>query len=78
MLRSKHRDFQKYADSVIAQSNILMPALVGTSMALPLMGKVFDSYGYTFSTVAPSIVLILSLWIPILQNRALFKKGRLD
>ena len=65
---------KKYAEVEIAKSSILTPALTGTAMAVILMGKVFQSHGYSFNTISPSILLLVCLWWHFFQSMSLFKK----
>lgn len=57
-------DYKKYAERVEQRSGILTFAALGTSMALLLTGKALQTDGYTFLTVVPFILLIISLWWP--------------
>lgn len=71
-------DYQKYAETEIMKSNVLVPALTGTAMALILMDKVFHYHGYSFSTILPSILLLFCLWYPFFQSLSQFKNQKAD
>ena len=50
-----------------SKGNFLTTALVGTSMAFILMGKVIGAHGYSFFTVSPAVLLLFCLWWPFLS-----------
>ena len=60
-------DYKKQAEQIEKKSSLLVSALTGSAMALILFGKVFESHGYTFLTIVPSILLVIvyggPLWI---------------
>ena len=66
-------DYKKQAEQIENKSSLLVSALTGSGMALILFGKVFESHGYTFLTIVPSILLVICLWWPFVDSRVLFK-----
>ena len=66
-------DYKKQAEKIEKKSSLLVSALTGSGMALILFGKVFESHGYTFLTIVPSILLVICLWWPFVDSRVLFK-----
>ena len=66
-------DYKKQAEQIEKKSSLLVSALTGSGMALILFGKVFESHGYTFLTIVPSILLVIYLWWPFVDSRVLFK-----
>ena len=67
-------DYKKQAEQVEKKSSLLVSALTGSGMALILFGKVFESHGYTFLTIVPSVLLIICLWWPLVDSRERFKR----
>ena len=65
-------DYNKQEELEAKKGDILTSALVGTAMALIIMGMAFESYGYTFGTIAPSVLLIFCLWWPFFQSKNYF------
>ena len=67
-------DFKKQAEKIEKKSSLLVSALTGSGMALILFGKVFESHGYTFLTIVPSVLLVTCLWWPFVDSRVLLKR----
>lgn len=68
-------DYKKQAEQIEKKSSLLVSALTGSAMALILFGKVFESHGYTFLTIMPSVLLVICLWWPFVDKSAFQKKG---
>ena len=66
-------DYKKQAKKIEKKSSLLVSALTGSAMAFILFGKVFESHGYTFLTIVPSVLLFICLWWPFVDSRELFK-----
>ena len=69
-------NYEKSAGKEIIKRKMLTSALVGSGMAIMLLGKVFHSHGYEFSTVGPSLLLVWCLWWPYLESLSLTKKEK--
>jgi len=65
-------DYNKQAELETKKGNIFISALTGTAMAIIIMGMAFESYGYSFRTIAPSVLLIFCLWWPFFQSKKYF------
>jgi len=69
-------DYNKYAENETNKGTMLVSSLTGSAMAFILIGKLVESYGYTFGTIAPSVLLIFCLWWPFLQSKNYFMSQR--
>ena len=67
-------DYKKQAEKIEKKSSLLVSALTGSGMALILFGKVFESHGYTFLTIVPSVLLVICLWWPFVDSKVLLKR----
>ena len=75
VIRTERLNFQMNNIIEKYSSNFLSTALIGTAMALILLGKVFGSDGYTFFTVSPAVLLLICLWSPFLFCKYGSKNG---
>ena len=67
-------DYKKQAEKIEKKSSLLVSALTGSGIALILFGKVFESHGYTFLTIVPSVLLVICLWWPFVDSRVLLER----
>ena len=67
-------DYKKQAKKIEKKSSLLVSALTGSAMALILFGKLFESHGYTFLTIVPSVLLLICLWWPFVDQECVSKE----
>ena len=67
-------DYKKQAEEIEKKCSLLVSALTGSAMALILFGKVFESHGYTFLTIMPSVLLVVCLWWPFVDQECFSKE----
>jgi len=66
-------DYKKQAEQIEKKSSLLVSASTGSAMALILFGRVFESHGYTFLTIVPSVLLVICLWWPFVDQECFSK-----